>query len=294
VGQVLVIGLVEGTLFGLLALGISLVYRGARTLNFALGEIGTLGLYAFWWLSVDHNLAWPAGALGAIAVAVAVAAAFERLVARSAAGQGPAAPAVASIGLLTALLAFELQVFGESPRAVRPPIAGLGVQVAGVFVSPTQLVGVGVAAVVAAGLGLFLRATDFGLGVLATAEDPDAARLMGIPASRVATFVWGAGGALAALAALLVAPSVGVLTPGFASAHLFTVALAAAVVGGLGSLPGAFVGGLVVGVAKAALLRVFASSTLPGKEYLVYLGIVLALLAVRPQGLVGLRSGVRR
>lgn len=286
-GQVLVIGLVEGTIFGLFALAISLVYRGARTLNFALGEIGTLGLYVSWWLTVDHGLAWGIGAGGAVIASGLVGAAFERVVVRRAAAQGPATVAVATVGLLTLLLSLELQVFGQSPRPVRPPVEGLGIQLAGVVVSPNQLIGMGVAAAVAAGLALYLRRTDFGLGVLAAAHDPDGVRLVGVPVARVGTFVWAVAGALAALAALFVAPTVGVLTPGFASTHLFTVALAAAVVGGLGSLPGAFVGGLAVGVAKAGILRILASSTLPGKEYLVYLGLVLALLVARPRGLMG-------
>jgi branched-chain amino acid transport system permease protein len=154
-----------------------------------------------------------------------------------------------------------------------------------VTVTPTNLLAVVVVAAVALGLGQFLRRTDFGLGVLAAAQDPDATRLVGVPLRQVTVFVWAAGGAVAALAALLVAPSVGTLTPGFASTHIFIIALVAAVVGGLSSLQGAFLGGLAVGILKSAVLRVFADSTLPGKELLVYLLIVVVVLLVRPKGL---------
>lgn len=289
-GQVLVIGLVEGTLFGLLAVGITLIYRGTGAINFALGEVGTFGLYTAVWLSVDHGLPWIVGAAGAVVTSVVLSLAFERFVVRPMRVRNPLAISVATVGLLTALLSFELQRFGESPRPVPVPIQGLGIRVAGVNVSPTQLLSVVVVAAIALGLGQFLRRTDFGLGVLAAAQDPDATRLVGVPLARVTAFVWGAGGAVAALATLFVAPTVGALTPGFASTHLFVVALIAAVVGGLSSLSGAFVGGLALGVLKSGVLRLFAESALPGKEYLVYLAIGVLVLLFRPNGIVG---GVR-
>ncbi len=285
--QVLVIGLVEGTLFGLLAVGITLIHRGTGSINFALGEIGTFGLYIAWYLSIDQGLPWIVGAAGAVSGSVALSVAFERVVVRPMKVRNPLAISVATVGLLTALLSFEFQQFGESPREVPVPIHGLGLRIAGVNVSPTQLLSLAVVAALALGLGQFLRRTDFGLGVLAAAQDPDATRLVGVPLRRVTAFVWGAGGAVAALAALFVAPTVGVLTPGFASTHLFVVALIAAVVGGLSSLPGAFVGGLALGVFKSGVLRVFSESALPGKEYLVYLAIGVAVLLFRPNGILG-------
>lgn len=285
--QVLVIGLVEGTLFGLLAVGITLIHRGTGSINFALGEVGTFGLYVAWWLSVDQGLPWIVGAIGAVAGSVGLSLGFERFVVRPMKVRNPLAISVATVGLLTALLSFEFQQFGESPREVPVPIHGLGIRIAGVNVSPTQLLSVAVVAAIALGLAQFLRRTDFGLGVLAAAQDPDATRLVGVPLRRVTAFVWGAGGAVAALAALFVAPTVGVLTPGFASTHLFVVALIAAVVGGLSSLPGAFVGGLALGVLKSGVLRVFSESALPGKEYLVYLAIGIAVLLFRPNGILG-------
>ncbi|MFZ6002317.1 MAG: branched-chain amino acid ABC transporter permease [Actinomycetota bacterium] len=285
--QVLIIGLVEGTLFGLLAVGITLIHRGTGSINFALGEIGTIGLYVAWWLDVDRGLPWIVGAAGAVVGSVTLSLAFERFVVRPMKVRNPLAISVATVGLLTALLSFEFQSFGDSPREVPVPIHGLGVRIVGINVSPTQLLSVVVVAAIAVGLGQFLRRTDFGLGVLAAAQDPDATRLIGVPLRRVTAFVWGAGGAVAALAALFVAPTVGVLTPGFASSHLFVVALIAAVMGGLSSLPGAFVGGLALGVMKSGVLRVFSESPLPGKEYLVYLVIGVAVLLFRPNGMIG-------
>ena len=286
-GQVIVIGLVEGTIFGLFALGITLVYRGTGAINFALGEVGTLGVYASWWLSVDHDLPWIIGAAGALATGALVSVAFERLIIRPMQHRTALVVVVATTGLLSFLLALEFQLFGESPRDPAVPIDGQGIELFDVFVSPTQLLSLVVVAIVAVGLSVFLRRTDFGLGVLAAAQDPDASRLVGVPLRRVTTFVWASGGAVAALAALFVAPTVGTITPGFASLHLFIIGLVAAVVGGLSSLSGAFVGGLVVGLMKATVLRVFSESPLPGKELLVYLAIVVVVLLVRPSGIFG-------
>jgi branched-chain amino acid transport system permease protein len=293
-GRVLVIGVLDGTIFGLFALAITLVYRGTGAVNFALGEVGTLSLFTAWWLTSDLGLPWIVGAAGSLATGALICVVFERLVIRPMHERSPLSVVVATIGLLTFLLFVELQLFGESPREIAPPLRGDGFDVAGVIVSPTQVLSVVLAAIVAVGLGWFLRKTDFGLGVLAAAQDPDAVRLVGVPLRRVTAFVWAVGGALAALAALLVAPSIGVIAPGFSSKYILVGALVAAVVGGLSSLWGAFAGGLAVGVLKAAILEIYADSTFPGLPYWAYLVVLLAVLLVTPNGLSALLARSRR
>ncbi|MFA5787408.1 MAG: branched-chain amino acid ABC transporter permease [Actinomycetota bacterium] len=289
-GQTLILGLIAGGIYGLFALGIVLVYRGSGTLNFAQGEIGTMGLFVAFMLVERAHLPWLAGAAVAIAAAAAVGIAFERLIVRLMLNATRVAVAVGSVGLLMFLLAVELKIFSASPRTLRAPIGGVGKEILGVVVSPTHVLSLVVTVVVALGLAWMLKKTDFGLGVLAAAQDPVAVRLVGVPLARVSAFVWGAGAAVSALAALLVEPTVSVFTPGFAS-ELFLRGLAAAVVGGLTSLPGAFVGGLVVGVVEAGAGRVFAASSLPGLKSLTVLVLILAVLLVRPRGLVaGLKS----
>jgi hypothetical protein len=161
---------------------------------------------------------------------------FEYLVVRRMQASDPVAIAVATVGLGLFLLACEFQIFGESPKELAGPVEG-GVTIAGVIVTPTQIFGLVLALVLGFGLQAALRRTDFGLGILAAAQDPAAVRLVGVPLSRISLTIWGAGAALAALASLLVEPTVGVFGPGYAS-ELYVVGLAAAVVGGLNSLPG--------------------------------------------------------
>jgi branched-chain amino acid transport system permease protein len=285
-GQTLVVGIISGGIYGLMAVGLVLVFKGTRVLNFAQVEVGTLSLYAAYEVTEQQGAPWIVGALAAVVLALAIGLLFERYIVRPMGDAPRMTVAVATIGLLSLMLAFESVYFGPSPRILRPPIAGLGTKVLGVYVSPTQWLSLGVVVVVGVGLAAFLRRTDFGLGVLAAAEDPTAVRLVGVRLSRVSAFVWGTSAVLSAVAALLIEPTVGVIAPG-ALAGLFASGLAAALVGGLTSLSGAFVGGLVVGVAEAMVGHYVVSSSVPGIPSLIVFGAILAVLVARPGGLLG-------
>jgi branched-chain amino acid transport system permease protein len=284
--QALIVGLVQGGTYGLIAVGLVLVYKGSRVLNFAQAEIGTATLYIATILVTDRHLPYWVGALTSIAAALLVGLLFERLVVRRMTGASRLSIAVGTIGLFSLLLASELYFFGPSPHYLQPPIAGLGVQLAGVYVSPTQLLTFGIIAAVALGLAAFLRFTDFGLGVLAAAQDATAVRLVGVPLSRVSMFTWGTGAVLSALAALLIEPTITTITPGAIGEPLFIGGLAAALLGGLTSLPGAFAGGIVVGVVSTEV-KFEVTGGPPGLSALVLFGIVLLVLLLRPQGLLG-------
>lgn len=286
--QNVVLGLIEGGIYGLLAVGIVLVYRGSRVLNFAQGEIGTIGLFVAWYLHTERELPWVVGAVGAIGVATAIGLGFERLVVRPMADASRISVAVATVGLLLFLLALGFTLFGESPRSVGGPVDGQGLTIAGVIVSPTQILALAVTLSVGLGLAALLQRSDFGLAVLAAADDPTAVRLVGASLGRVSAFTWGAGAAVSALAVLLIEPTIGVFGPGFAS-ELFVYALTAALVGGLSSLPGAFVGGVVVGLVKVFVTAATLTSSLPGIPILAVFGLILLVLLVRPGGLLGAR-----
>ena len=288
-GSTIVLGLIAGGIYGLLAVGIVLVYRGSGALNFAQGEIGTFALYVAYFLVTENDLPWLVGAAGALAVAAAIGAGFERFVVRRMVDANRVSIAVATVGLLSFLLAVEFKFFSGSPRQLRGPIEGTSVEVMGVFVSPTQILALVVTLAVGVGLAALLRRTDFGLGVLAAAQDSSAVRLVGVPLNRVSAFVWGAGAAISALAALLIVPTVGVFAPGYATG-LFLGGLTAAVIGGLTSLPGAFVGGIAVGLLEAFATDLLADTGLPGARTLAVFVVLIAVLIARPQGLL---AGIR-
>lgn len=278
-GQVFVLGLINGGIYAIFAVGVVLVFRGTGVLTFAQGEIGTISLYFAYFLVAKQGLPWLVGAAGAIALATALGGLFEFFFVRRMVQADVVSTVVLTVGFGLLLLAVEFFWFGASPRVLPPPTSG-GLNIAGVIISATQIAALILALGLGFGLQALLRRSDFGLGILAAAQDPAAVRLVGVPLSRVSLTIWSAGAALSGLAALLVEPTVGVITPGYAS-ELFIVGLAAAVIGGLTSLPGAFVGGITLGVAESAATRYLGDFGLPGLRYVVVLAVLLVVLLAR-------------
>jgi branched-chain amino acid transport system permease protein len=283
---VLTLGVVNGAIYGLLAVGIVLIYRGTKVISFAQGEIGTFSLYLAWLVTTEAGLPWLVGAAAAVAGATAIGLGFEFLVVRRMVAANKLAISVATIGLASLLAAIELKLWGVTPRSVKAPVGGIGWQVGDVYVTPTQVISLVVLAVLGLGLAYLLRETDFGLGVLAASDDPTAVRLVGVRLSRVSSFTWGAGAALASVAALLLEPTITVFAPDYAG-RLFIAGLVAALVGGLTSLPGAFAGGLVVGVVEAYVRQHTLTATVPGLTTVAMFAVILVVLLVRPRGLLG-------
>lgn len=277
-GQVLVLGLIAGGIYALFAVGVVLVYRGTGVLTFAQGEIGTITLYAAA-LLVDQGTPYWIAALVGLVLAGTLGVLFDVLIVRGMRDADPVTTSVATVGLALFLLSIEIVKFGQSPKALATPF-NHGFDLFGVIVRPHQVIALVVAAALGFGLQAALRRTDFGLGILASAQDPSAARLVGVPLSRVQLTLWGTGAVLSGIAALLVEPTVGIITPGYAS-ELFVGGLAAAVIGGLGSLPGAVVGGVVLGLVQAAATRYLSSYSLPGLDYIVTLSLLLIALLTR-------------
>src|SRR5581483_2847471 len=267
--QPIVLGIIAGSIYALIAAGITLVYKASRVLNFAQAEIGTATLYLTYWVTVHERLPWAVGALASIAGAVLIGLLFERVIVRRMITASRVTVLVATIGLFSLLLALEAALFAGTIYIVPPPISHGGVTISGVYVSASQWLALGVVLVVALALAAFLRFTDFGLAVQAAADDPVAAQLMGTPRGRISAFTWGMAGALSAIAVLLIEPTVGVLAPG--------------------AFNGLFVGGLLVGVAEAEVKAHLILPSLPSVQTTAMLVIVLAVLLFRPQGLLGRR-----
>jgi branched-chain amino acid transport system permease protein len=277
--QVLIIGLISAGIYAMFAVGIVLVYRGTKVLTFAGGEVGTAALYVAAFLVTDHGAPWFVGAIAAVLVAALLGAAFEFFLVRRSVDADPVVTAILTVGLAVTLLASELRAFGASPKELAPPVKG-GFEIDNVVVSPTQIAAIVTAAALGFGLQAVLRRTDFGLGILAAADDPAAVRLVGVPLSRIRLVLWAGSFGLAALAALLVEPTVGIITPGYAST-LYLGGLTAAVIGGLTSLPGAVLGSVILGIAQAAAQRYLSDTGLAGLDYVVALVLLLVTLLGR-------------
>jgi branched-chain amino acid transport system permease protein len=136
-------------------------------------------------------------------------------------------------------------------------------------------------------LGLFFSRTNLGLAILGVSQEPVATELMGISVRRLSSFIWGLTGLLAGIAGMLTAPVVGSFGPGFLTFNSLIPGFTAAVLGGMNSLPGAFVGGVVVGVAQSLAVSSPAFRSVPGAGSVMVFVLLLVVLAVRPQGLLG-------
>jgi branched-subunit amino acid ABC-type transport system permease component len=277
-GQVVVFGLIAGGIYALFAFGIVLVYRGSGVLNFAQGEIGAAALLVAYVAVHDWGLPWVVGAAIALVAATLLGAGFEFLVVRRMIASDPVSTAVASVGFTLVLVSLEIIYVGGDIKILDTPFNN-GVDVFGVQVYLHQVIAGVVALALGFGLQSVLRRTDFGLGILAAAQDPAAVRLVGVPLSRVSLAVWGLGGALSGLAALLVEPTVGQISAGFAS-EFFIFGLGAAVIGGLDSLPGSVIGALALGFLEAAEQR-YVHLGVSGERYLLLLAVVLVSLLGR-------------
>ena len=285
-GETLVSGLIAGGIYGILALGIVIVYRGTKVLNFAQAELGTFGIYVAWWLVEEQGQPWLVGAIAGVTAVAAITLAFERFVVRQMTDQPRVTVAVATVGLLLFLVALELKIWGPSPEFLPGPIEGTAASVLGYNVSWTELLSLALAAGVGLGLNAFLRRTDFGLGVLAAAQDPVATRMQGISYARVSAFTWATAGVLGTLAVLLFEPTIGSFFPGHFSVGaqaLFIPALAAALIGRLDNLSHAFLGGLAVGVVQQSVQRIFIDSTVPGIASVAVFALVIVALLARNQ-----------
>jgi branched-chain amino acid transport system permease protein len=250
---VIVLGAVLGTVTGLLAVGLVLVYRTTRVVNFAYGAMGGLPASLGIELYLAKGVPWPLAALLAVAAGVLTGLVVERVVIRRFATASRLVLTVATIGLAQVLGGAEMLVpmlFGQSPLvpSFRTPLTSLQVDVHPLVLTGNDLLIVAVVPAVLAALSWFLLRTDEGRAVRAIAENTERALLLGIPVRRLSTLVWAMVGGLAALTVVLRAPGQGLTIDAAAGPALLLPALAAAVVAGMGSLPRAFAAGVVLGV----------------------------------------------
>ncbi len=286
----LVIGVIAGAAYGLLALGLVLIYKSSGVFNFAQGEFGTVAVYVLYLLHFD--IPYGFAMIGALVAAVLMGVIVERLVVRPLFDAPRVTLLVATAGV--ALLATAIEIwFGEATaRPLDRALPTLNrVSVLGVHISDQRLLLVGVLVVLAGLLALFFRKTNLGLAILSASQEPTATELMGISVRRLSTLVWAIAALLGGIAGVLAIPEGGGFAPGALTVAFLIPAFTAAVLGGMTSLPGAFLGGIIVGVIEAVGTSAPLFEGIPGTPgtLLVFI-VLLAVLIVRPQGLLGERS----
>jgi branched-chain amino acid transport system permease protein len=288
--QSLVIGVVAGSGYGLVALGLVLVYKSSGVFNFAQGEFGTIAVYALWGAhsaGVPYALAMMLGLIAALASGLAT----ERFVVRPLFDAPRVTLLVATAGVSLLAIGMEIWLGEARGRYLAPALGRLDrVSVFGIRVSDQRLLVLGTLLLLAVLIALFFSRTNLGLAILGMSQNPTAAELMGISAQRLSTFTWAAAAILGGLGGILSAPLATGFGPGFLTTSALIPAFTAAVLGGMASLPGAFVGGVVVGVAESVAVTYPIFSDIPGARSVMVFTLLVVVLAVRPQGLLAPRA----
>ena len=292
-------GLMVGTLYALVAIGFVLIFKASGVFNFAQGAMVlfsalVMARFAEWipqWLGMEPGLV---GNLLAIVVTlvgmVIVAWAIERLALRHLVNQEPIILLMATLGIAYLLDGFGPMVFGSEVYSINvgmpkdPVFLMESTFEGGVMISLEDLMAAGIAAVMVAALSIFFQKTKTGRALRAVADDHQAAQSIGIPLSRIWVIVWSVAGGVALVVGIIWGSKLGVQ---YSLSLVALKALPVVILGGLTSIPGAIVGGLIIGVGEK-LSEVYIGPMVGGgiETWFAY-GLALAFLLVRPQGLFG-------
>lgn len=285
----LVSGLGLGSMYGLMALGFYITYAVSGTMNFAQGSAMMLGAVLCY--TFLQTLGWPLWA--AIVLALLLCAVYgmlvERIAIRPFASRGSNAWLMSTVALGIVADNIVMHTFGKEPRSLPSPLATSPVDFGGLNlgVYPLQILIPIVGLLFAAVLHLVSRRTRWGTALLAVVQNPDAARLMGIPITRAIAASFALSALLAGIAGVLIAPLFNV------NADMGTLfglkAFAVAILGGITSAWGVMIAGLLFGVAEALITATLGS----GYTQIITFGLVIVVLAIRPNGLFG-RAQVKK
>lgn len=283
--QVVLGGLASGSTYALTALGLVLILNTTSVPNFAQGEVGLFATYVAWSVVAvfavsSTMIAW-LGLAVAILTAALIGVAIGTLLLWRAENRSLIATTVITVGLFFAVHGTVVQTWGPSTRQF-PSVFGEGVaRLGGISVSIHNIGTITTALIASAGLAAWIRFSRIGVISRATVQNPMGATVIGLPTTRIKILMWAIGSALAGLAGALIAPSA-YLTPD-TMFNVLVFGFAAATLGGLGNLLGAFVGGLILGVLQG-LVGVYVSGSAADSVGFV---VIVLVLIVRPAGLIG-------
>ena len=288
VAQTLISGISIGCIYALVALGFVLIYKATEVVNFAQGELMMIGAF-FAYTFVDlGGIPFVPGVLLALVATAAFGVLLNRLLLRPLIGSPAFTIVLATVAVSTLLRAFAAMVpgWGVETHTLSNPFAGKVIAVGKLTISAEHLMVIALTLVLVALLYVFFQRARIGVALQATSQNQLAAGYAGINVRRMFGVIWGISAAVAALAGVMLAPTAFVhVNMGYIGLKAFP----AAVLGGFGSLPGAVVGGLIIGV-----IEELAGLYLPeGFKNVAAYVVLLAVLMVRPQGLFGISKRLR-
>ncbi|HVM15132.1 MAG TPA: branched-chain amino acid ABC transporter permease [Egibacteraceae bacterium] len=284
-------GAIQGCVYGLLGLGLVLLYKSNKVFNFAQGEFGTTAAFATLFAVSGTGFLpqmplWLAVLFG-LFIGVLVALVVERLVVRPLFNAPKVTLVVATAGVALLLIAVQGFMQGAEPGNFPALRAGDVVNAGGVRLTWQGVIIIFVLAVLAVAAALFFSRTRTGTAIIAVSQEPTATSLVGISVARTSMLTWGLAGFLGAVAGILLSGTLGLIAPGSLTGLALIPAFTAAVFGGMTSLPGAFLGGVVIGVIEQLASANIPTEYLPGSGRVTLFVALLLVLLVRPQGLLG-------
>ena len=281
VGQGLLSGFLFGGVYSLMAVGLTLIFGVMRVVNFAHGDMMVWGMYLAWLLSTRSGIDPYVGFVVCAAALFLLGFAVQRALVDRIVDAPHEMQILLMLGVALVLENAALAVFGPDPARIRSPVSQATVWLGPIFVDLARLLTFGLAIALTGALWLFLARTDLGRTMRAAADNPYGARVIGADVRRVYAAAFGVGAACVGAAGALVSPILPFQpTSGLG---LSVTSFNIVIIGGMGSLPGAFVGGILVSVAES-MGAVFLS---PSMKELVSFGLLVAILLFRPAGLFG-------
>ena len=279
-------GMAIGAIYALVALGLVLTYKATEVLNFAHGDVLMASSFVGWGLIVGQGWPFWVAAPCTVLLAAALSWVIDARVMRLIVGQPQFAGVMLTIAIAFMLRGLVSMAFGPESRTYPTPWTGQKTRLGAIVVSDLNLVIVAAALLITLVLFWFLKKTALGIAIQAASQNQLAAYLSGIRVKRLSSLVWAISGAIAAVCGLLLAP-IALVDIGLWIVVL--KALAAVVLGGFGSVPGAIVGGLLLG-----LIEQFAGVYLPDgfKDAMAYV-VLIGVLILWPRGLLGEAHGRR-
>lgn len=280
----LINGISLGSVYAIIALGYTMVYGIARMLNFAHGDIIMVGGFTVFTIVTTMGVSPVVGILASVVVCTVLGVTIERVAYRPLRDASPLAVLITAIGVSYLLQNVALLIFGSNARQFTSVITVPALKLAGgkLSISSVTIVTILSCIVIMAALMTFINKTKMGQAMLAVSEDRGAATLMGINVNRTISVTFAIGSALAAVAGVLLCSAYPSLSP-YTGSMPGIKAFVAAVFGGIGSIPGAFIGGILLGIIEN-LAKAYISSQL--SDAIVFSVLIIVLL-VRPTGILG-------